>query len=114
MKDTRSNKFICSLRLTLFTKLNYETESQIHLVRNSLGLSPIAVCATLFYATPLLIEGNAGALLSFAVMGLFVLSSLVVFIFSIVLISKQKKEIVGKAALAVQILQGVTLVILLQ
>jgi hypothetical protein len=79
-----------------------------------LGISPAAVCAALFYSVPLLIEGNAGTLLSFGVMGLFVISSVIVFVYSIILISKQKMGIVGKASLAIQILQLIALVILLQ
>ena len=79
-----------------------------------LGLAPIFACAILYYSVPLLVDGNPGALLSFAVMGLFVMSSVAVFIINIILISKQKIEMVGKAGLAVQILQVVALIILLQ
>ena len=79
-----------------------------------LGFAPVLACAILYYSVPLLVEGNAGALLSFAVMGLFVMSSVAVFIINIILISKQKIELVGKAGLAVQILQIVALFILLR
>jgi hypothetical protein len=64
----------------------------------ALGLGPIAVCLVLFYATPYLVEGNPGALLSFGLMGLFFLSSLGVFIVSIMLMVK-KNQIIGATAL---------------
>ena len=70
----------------------------------ALGTTPVAVCAMLFYLAPLVIEGNAGTLLSFAVMGLFVMSSISVFITSFILIIRNK-PIIGGVALVSQIVQ---------
>lgn len=64
----------------------------------ALGLGPVAACAVLFYATPYLVEGNPGALLSFGLMGLFFISSVGVFIVSIILMVK-KQQTIGAAAL---------------
>jgi hypothetical protein len=63
----------------------------------ALGLGPVALCLVLFYATPYLVEGNPGALLSFGLMGLFLISSVAVFVVSIILMKKQ--QIIGITAL---------------
>lgn len=64
----------------------------------ALGLGPLAACVVLFYVTPYLVEDNPGALLSFGLMGLFFLSSVGVFIVSIILMMK-KQQTIGASAL---------------
>jgi hypothetical protein len=75
----------------------------------AIGIAPIAICALLYWMTPYLIQGNAGALLSFAVMGLYAMSTLTVFVFSIVLMTKSK-ALLGGAALITLLAQFVILV----
>jgi hypothetical protein len=67
------------------------------LIGFALGLSPLAACTVLFYGTPYLIEGNPGALLSFGLLGLFLIGSVAVFIISILLM--RKKQIIGLTTL---------------
>jgi hypothetical protein len=59
------------------------------LIGFALGLSPLAACTLLFYGTPYLVEGNPGALLSFGLLGLFLIGSVAVFIISILLMRKK-------------------------
>jgi len=70
----------------------------------ALGCAPIAVCSVLYYGTPLLISGNAGALLSFAVLALFVFSSITAFVVTIIMLVRGK-TIIGGIALILQLAQ---------
>ena len=73
-----------------------------------LGIWPLAVSALFYYLTPLLISGNAGSLLSFAVLALFLLSSIGAFVISIVFLSKNK-TVIGGIALMLQVAQLIAL-----
>jgi hypothetical protein len=78
----------------------------------AMGLAPITLCALLYYAVPLLVKGNAGALLSFAVLGLFLLSFITVFVFSIMMMVKGN-ALIGGCALAVLVVQFGSLIVFL-
>lgn len=67
-----------------------------------LGIAPIVGCTILYFVTPFLVQGNPGSLLSFAVMGLYAMASMGVFITAIIFITHDK-PIVGGVSLFVQI-----------
>lgn len=71
-----------------------------------IGFAPAIVCAALFYLGPYLVSGNPGALLSFAVMGLFVISSIGAFVLAIILIVKNQ-ALKGGCALIAQAIQTI-------
>jgi hypothetical protein len=78
----------------------------------ALGLAPVTVCAILYYAIPLLVKGNPGALLSFAVLGLFLLSFITVLVFSIIMMVRGN-GLTGGSALAVLVIQFAALIVFL-
>jgi len=65
-----------------------------------LGLGPLIACALLYYVTPYLVRGNPGALLSFAVLALYVFSSIAVIVVSIILLVRKKTIISAVAIVA--------------
>jgi hypothetical protein len=71
----------------------------------ALGLFPIPACAFFYFVTPYLVEGNPGAVLSFAVIGLYFVSSIGVIVISFIFLS-QKKTILGAVAIIVVIAQA--------
>lgn len=77
-----------------------------------IGLAPLVVCALLFYVTPYLIEGNAGSLLSFAVMALFVVSSIAVLVVSIIMLAR-KQMITGITSLIVLCAEFIAMILFL-
>ena len=77
-----------------------------------LGLFPFLACALLYLITPYLVTGNPGALLSFAVLGLYIVGSIAVFVVSIILLIR-KKTIIGSVAIAAVFIQAIAAVSLL-
>ncbi len=71
-----------------------------------LGLAPLIACAILYYVTPYLVTGNPGALLSFAVLGLYVFSSITVMVVSIILLIR-KKIVIGAVAIVAVFAQAI-------
>jgi hypothetical protein len=82
------------------------------LIGIGIGCSPLAVCALLFYGTPLLVDDNPGALLSFAILALYLLSFVTLLITSIAIIVK-KDSTIGGTALAILVLQFALLIVFL-
>jgi len=74
-----------------------------------LGLFPFAACAFLYFVTPYLMSANPGALLSFAVMGLYVIASIAVFVVGIILLVR-KKTIIGSVAIITVFIQAMAAV----
>jgi hypothetical protein len=70
-----------------------------------LGLAPFVLCTVFYYAVPLLVDGNAGALLSFAVLGLYLFTFLATVIISLIVTSR-KNAAMGGVALAMLGLQA--------
>jgi hypothetical protein len=77
-----------------------------------LGIAPIVICAIFYFGAPVLVDGNPGSLLSYAVMGLYAMSSLAVFITAIIFIV-HNRPVIGATALFVQITQLVIAVFFL-
>jgi hypothetical protein len=74
-----------------------------------LGLAPFLLCAAFYYSIPMLMDGNPGALLSFAVLGLYMFTFVTTIIISVILIVR-KNTTMGGAALVTLALQFVLLI----
>jgi hypothetical protein len=70
-----------------------------------LGLSPILLCLLLYRFIPSIVEKNQTDLLSFGLMGTYALSSLAVFVISMILLIIKNKPIIGGVAFFVMIAQ---------
>jgi hypothetical protein len=68
-----------------------------------LGLLPIILCTVFYYFAPL-VGGYMDAVHSFAMMGLYALGSMAVFISGIILVIKEK-PVMGGVAILVEIIQ---------
>jgi hypothetical protein len=78
------------------------------LIGFAFGILPIAACTLLYYATPYLVEGNPGSLLSFSVFGLYLLSSFAAFVVGVLLLVR-KQAVMGGVTLAVLFAQAIIL-----
>jgi hypothetical protein len=70
----------------------------------TIGLGPLTACAFLYYVTPLLLADNAGALLSFGLMALYLIGSIAVFVIGIILMNRNQR-ISGLTALSMLFIQ---------
>ena len=75
-------------------QINHKELDKPYLLGLALGLAPIVSRSLLYYVTPYLVDGNAGALLSFAVLGLFMISSVAVFAIAIIFMNRNFRIIV--------------------
>lgn len=71
-----------------------------------LGLFPLLTCVFLYLVTPYLVSDNPGALLSFAILGLYVVASVGVFVASIILLVR-KKTTEGSVSIGTLFLQAI-------
>jgi len=70
-----------------------------------LGISPIVLCLLFNWITPSVFLKDQSSLVSFAVMGLYAVTSLAVFVIAMILLIVKNRPITGSVAILVMIIQ---------